>query len=68
MQLTYKIFGLLLIKLKTKVKLWEFVRTVFKLIAGSSMDNLYLKVADACQMKSTDTKTAAELSCSAAVF
>lgn len=55
MQLTFKIFGLLLIKLKTKVKLWEFVRSAFKFVACSSMQDLYVHLAEACQVKLVDT-------------
>lgn len=50
-QLASSIFQQILAKLKTRVKFWEFMQSVFKLVPCVSMKNLYLKIAEVCRIK-----------------
>jgi hypothetical protein len=50
-QLASTIFQQILQRLKTKVKFWEFIRSMFKLIPCDSMLDLHIKLAEQCQIQ-----------------
>lgn len=50
-QLASRIFKQILKKLKTRIKFWEFIRSMFRLIPCESMLDLHLKLAEQCQIQ-----------------